>query len=409
MEKQLGLEGFELPKGEIIKIKKSKADKKVLTKEQKAFNRNTKRIENLTKKIEETRLYLDKALLLYTDELFPLQRKQAEAFLQLSFLLDQMHGKYKFTKTQSSQISAMVVMFLHNAFEHLDADEKSKALYDKHSPEETYEEVAAEQVDEQLRHLVDMLELQFGVKVDKSEFPDLASATEEDVAAFMYSLMERLSREQQDQREQKPISPKRKKTAKQIEKEKREEAAEEMQKKSMRSIYLSLAKVLHPDMTIDNAEGKKNEELMKQVTQAYEKKDLAALLRLEMEWIHEEEGHLENLADEQLVVYNKALKEQVKELENEFDLLMTHPRYDYIRDFIYLGGNKITGAIIEEKEMLNQRVVACEEDLGKIRNKKTTLEFVDVVMTAQQMVNSLMMDKDDFFSMLLDDDEDYFI
>jgi len=87
---------------------------------------------------------------------------------------------------------------------------------------------------------------------------------------------------------------------------------------------------LHPDTEIDaNLKGEK-EEIMKQVTAAYELKDLSTLLKLEMEWVHKTSEHLEKLSDEKLEIYISALKQQASELEIEKTNLHYHPRYQQV-------------------------------------------------------------------------------
>lgn len=66
---------------------------------------------------------------------------------------------------------------------------------------------------------------------------------------------------------------------------------------------------------------------MKQLTVAYKANDLPMLLRLEIQWIHKENSHLETLSESKLEVYIHLLKEQIKELEEENSMLSLHPRY----------------------------------------------------------------------------------
>ena len=119
----------------------------------------------------------------------------------------------------------------------------------------------------------------------------------------------------------------RKKTKKQIEQEEREKQIEEVRKKSIGSIYKQLAKAFHPDLETDELMKLEKEDKMKQLTVAYEKNDLHTLLKLEMEWIQKESNDPGKLSNDQLSIYNEALKEQVMELEMQIDMMEEHPRY----------------------------------------------------------------------------------
>lgn len=114
-------------------------------------------------------------------------------------------------------------------------------------------------------------------------------------------------------------SPQKKKSKKQIEKELQKELEqkekENLKNKSLKSIYINLAKLLHPDTELDEENKLIKEEIMKKVTIAYNNKDIFTLLKLEMEWIKKEEKKLENLPNSTIKLYNEILSEQIKELE----------------------------------------------------------------------------------------------
>lgn len=57
--------------------------------------------------------------------------------------------------------------------------------------------------------------------------------------------------------------------------------------KSIRGIYLELVKELHPDKEADETQRLLKEERMKQLTKAYQEKDLASLLRMQINWLEE--------------------------------------------------------------------------------------------------------------------------
>jgi hypothetical protein len=126
-----------------------------------------------------------------------------------------------------------------------------------------------------------------------------------------------------------------KRTKKQLEREAKDKEIEDAHNRNISTIYKQLARVLHPDLEQDVIIKEEKESLMKQLTAAYKNKDMYTLLRLEIQWIHKENKHLERLSEEKLEIYNRLLKQQIKELEEEHDMLLSHPRYLPLKDFFY--------------------------------------------------------------------------
>jgi hypothetical protein len=104
-------------------------------------------------------------------------------------------------------------------------------------------------------------------------------------------------------------------------------AEEEFRKRSTANIYKQLARVLHPDLERDTERQKKKVQLMQELTVAYRQNDLHTLLRLQMQWIENEGGDIQQLTEEKLGVYNEVLGGQVEGLEKRLRDLVFHPRY----------------------------------------------------------------------------------
>ena len=173
----------------------------------------------------------------------------------------------------------------------------------------------------------DFMSHMFGMEVDMNDFDE----SPEGFANFQQKMNEQFDHNQ-------PHQQKQKKTKKQQALEEEKKEAEEIKNKSIRSVYLALAKVLHPDTEMDLSLKADKEEILKQVTVAYDQKDLVTLLKLEMEWVHKTSEHLEKLTDDKLKVYISALKQQVAELEREKYSMRYHPRYSPIMDYVPFSG-----------------------------------------------------------------------
>lgn len=91
------------------------------------------------------------------------------------------------------------------------------------------------------------------------------------------------------------------------------------QQRSIRELFRSLARAIHPDQARHEAERERRTEVMKQVTRAYEEGDLARLLELESAWLSElrlNAADPEQRAAE-LLRQNRELLAQVRELTRE--------------------------------------------------------------------------------------------
>lgn len=124
-----------------------------------------------------------------------------------------------------------------------------------------------------------------------------------------------------DEQENQNPSKKKKLSKREIEKE----IQAEKTWKSIRGIYLELVKELHPDKEVDETQQLLKEERMKQLTKAYQEKDLASLLRMQINWLEESAKEPIDQTDDVLKQYNKVLQAQVDRLEQEYDLLCNAP------------------------------------------------------------------------------------
>jgi hypothetical protein len=185
----------------------------------------------------------------------------------------------------------------------------------------TYEQAVQEDISEVRSGMADMFH-ELGIDVDVPELR--AGMSSEEAAAAAAQLFDRLSRVGDAQ----TINPHtRRKTKRELREEERAQRLAQMRKDSIGAVYKRLVKGLHPDLESDAAEREKKSVLMQEVTTAYGRGDLHALLRLELEWIDGARGDTERLSDEKLRAYTELLKEQVTQLEAECRDLCFHPRY----------------------------------------------------------------------------------
>ena len=90
---------------------------------------------------------------------------------------------------------------------------------------------------------------------------------------------------------------------------------------SVREVYRRLASSLHPDREPDAAERQRKTSLMAQVNEAYARRDLLALLAVQLDIEQIDAAHLAGLPDARLQHYIRVLKDQKLALEEELSLV----------------------------------------------------------------------------------------
>jgi hypothetical protein len=234
---------------------------------------------------------------------------------------------------------------------------------------------------------------EMGVDVGEMDF-DISN--EEEARAYAEKLKEQFDKKSLEEEE---IEQNKKKTKKQIEEEQKQKLEDELSKKSLRSIYISLAKMLHPDTEINEEQKAEKTELMQKVTVAYDQKDLATLLKLEMEWVNRTADDLQKLTDGKLKLYNKVLSEQVDELEEELCQLKMNPAYTNVFELLnYSSKYAHTLLKTQKKEILSELEGIKSKQLIFQKKKKTK----SVLIKYLEEVSELEDDFDEF-----DDYEDF--
>jgi len=321
------------------------AGKKALTQEQRRFNNLAARIVKLEKSIEEESARLDRLYALHSTEVAPLEEKNAALMMDVAGALDEFSKSTRLGKRQLESVRTMIVDLCGRSFHVLEPSEAMIALYDRWA-ETSYDDELRRQTEEMKSDMEDMLSHEMGIDVDLSDLDDSPES------------FARLQEQFEQLKEKKERTNARtKKSKKQKAEEAKRQAKEELKGKSLRGIYIALAKVLHPDTETDEELKKQREEVMKQVTQAYADKDLHALLRLEMEWVHRESMHADRLTAEQLAIYCSALEEQADELMQQKEMLAMQPRYHAIAHLAGMPERKAIGRVRSEAANVRQAIV----------------------------------------------------
>jgi len=341
----------------------SKSNNKVLSKEQIQFNKLSKRIENIRKQIESTQVKLDTLFSYYSEKMPPQYEKYGNGLTAFVMQLNEMHKYLKFTNTKREKLETLILNNLEKAFVHIMPTDEVKAIYDKFS-ETSFDEELKKQEGQLKDSMSDMFSKMFGKKVDFSDM----DMSEEAIAKKMAEMQDVFEQVEQNVGDFK--TKKRKQTVSQLKQEEKKKQIEELQNKNFRLIYTSLAKMLHPDLEIDETLKNEKEELMKKVTNAYNDKDLHTLLKLEIEIIHKENENLERLTDDKLKLLNSALKEQVNELNHELSMVTHHPKYEPISEYVFYAEKTAIQKINKEYKEIVEEETYINEDIEKLKSSK---------------------------------------
>ena len=352
----------------------SKKKENPLNKQQIAFNKFIKKIENLRSELKDISDELDQQLAFYGKEIHPLETKTNKSRKEiLRLIFPQFKSNKKIKGEEKKTLKRFIISFLGDIFSN-EANPPEQDLKD------IYSEVCGENYEEAIEEEFEMMKDDFqhmfrenGFEFDMSDFKKDMSP--EEVIAKMKELSDKMNEQREENQTKKS---KRKKTAKQLEKEAKNKQLEEARNKNIKSIYKQLVRALHPDLEQDELLKAKKEVLMQRLTVAYENKDLHEMLSLEMEFINKEENNIDQLSTDKLAIYNQALKEQIQDLQMQIQILISHPRFLPLMKYDRLG-DQITFNLKAEKENLIHMNESLGESLKKLKSKSMLTEIRQII------------------------------
>ncbi len=345
---------------------------KELSKLQKQFNANVKKINDLKQSLANDTAQLRDIMVRIQAEIVPLQQKHNNAVADLVLVFDKHHDDTFFKKKEKAKIADFITTTAYELIGELDREDL-KQVYDKHA-DTSYEETNAEAESATAEMMKNVMSSMFGIEIEEdADLSDPAKMQE-----YMHRKMTEKEAEMEAEMEARKAN--KKKTAKQLEREEKAKEETKNVSKAARTIYTDLVKAFHPDREPDEAERERKTEIMKQVTEAYGNDDLFELLRLKIE-LQGADMEALTVAEDQLKYYNKILKEQIKELEqNHWQLQMQAGGGmgggpDLLGKF---GGDPKTSKSRFTREMnrLKKNTQAVEKDIATLRIKENMRVFL---------------------------------
>lgn len=293
------------------------ADQPLLSKGQKAFNTLIKKIEQSRRELADWQIATQAYHQKLTAECLPLREAFANTQKDMLYALDQALERHKLTRPEQRVVKALICNLAQELIMVFD-DDSLKPIYNKHSDTDFDQDEEAA-VDSFKAVAEEML----GVNLDADLDADVDGAVSmQDVMAKIQAQMQDMQAKEFEavqQREQ--ARSQRPKSKKQLEREAKAKQEAERTSQSVREVYRKLVSSLHPDREPDAAERARKTALMQRVNQAYDKKDLLKLLELQLELEHIDAASIAGLSEDRLKHFNKVLKEQLAELEQEIEQL----------------------------------------------------------------------------------------
>lgn len=337
-----------------------------LTRYQLLFNKLAIKIEQLENDLIETERKLVTLKEEYNLKLKPIIIENAKAKFNLAMSLGKATQRVPFWSDEKYKITEIIVDLCEQALMYIQPTATQQVFF--HYWQKQAKEYESRNIEYEAKHyLNEFIKKEFGVNIDISKLKQNPEA--------YYKFKERLKKMVEDKNhfEEKIEVPI-------IETEKRYSREEKMKHQSLRNIYITLAKVLHPDAEPDENKRAEKEEAMKRVTVAYEEKDFIGLLKMEMTWIQDQNNSLESLSDERLKIYNSILHEQTQDLEMNIESLYCHPNFTEIEDFSRFPEKKaiiyLNNEIHNEKALYN-KLSSIINRVEKDNSKKAILEFIE--------------------------------
>lgn len=356
---------------------------------QQKLNKLIHQIEKLEKEIEDTNALATELNLIYSNKIEPIETDLGHAYFKFAQFIENYAAKFKLTNRQQFDVEEIIVNLCDEALRYIEPDEQQEALYNKYN-EFSYRDTKEEQKQFLLDQFRSMMEDEIGIELDDLNF-DISDDAE--LRKFGERLNEKFLQKRLKEADEALTN---KKTAHQIKQEQEQQLREALATKSLRSIYISLAKMLHPDTEPDEALKLEKSELMKKVTVAYNDKDLASLLKLEMEWVHRTTENFELLSDDVLTLYIQVLNEQVQGLIDELYFIKINPAYSKIFEWLDYSNS-------DAHEFINRYKGELIDELEKISMHQRIFENQPVKKSV--LIKYLKEIKQDAYD---DDDDDYF-
>lgn len=272
------------------------------------FNKLLEKIERLTQRLTDTQTLADTYRPLYHGRLQPLAAQRDAALRDMVLWLDARAQQKGLTPAVLRDTQAMVACLSEGLA--LAGDVAMRAVHDRNSAQSLADKEKAAADD-----LQDVMQRMAGVDVS-----DLN--TGESVQDLLNAGMQRLQQHMRDEQAAHEAQQQAKAAAKRASKPRsaaqiKAHALQQDAQGALRTIYRQLASALHPDREPDEGERARKTTLMGQANAAYARRDLMALLTLQLRCEQMDATAIARLTTEKMAALTLLLKQQAVAVEED--------------------------------------------------------------------------------------------
>ena len=234
-----------------------------------------------------------------------------------------------------------------------------QALHDAHSPHSLADEEKAATLD-----LQQAMEDVFGESLGDADAPFQSMDDLMRAAAQKMQASNAARAEAKAQRK-----AKKKKSATQHKKEELAAAQAQDATGALRTLYRQLASALHPDRETDPQEQLRKTVLMKEANAAYERRDLLALLQLQVRADVADADKVATMATEKLAALTALLKERVSVLTREIHVLERQALHEFdLPPYSPFSEAILKRHLVMQQQNLQADIAMMQQDLVRVQD-----------------------------------------
>lgn len=328
---------------------------------QKRFNQLLAQTETLARKIESARQATDTHRMLFSSRIQPLEKERDGYMRQMALWLDGRLQKKGLT-AKHKRIAGEIICGLAASLA-VQGDEAMQALHDAHSPHSLADEEKAATAG-----LQQVMEDVFGESMGEGDAP--FESMEDLMRAAMEKMSASQAAQQSAQEERDALrNAKRKKSAAQLKKEALAATQAQDADGALRTLYRQLASALHPDREPDPQEHTRKTALMKEANAAYERRDLLALLQLQLRADLADGDKVATMAKEKLTALTALLKERIAVLNRELYAVERQAIEEFgLPPYSTFSEASLKRSMVMQQQDLQADIVMMQQDLQRVQD-----------------------------------------
>jgi hypothetical protein len=324
---------------------------------QKRFNQLVTQTETLARKIETTRQLTDAHRSAYASSIAPLEKERDGYMRQMAVWLGDRLQRKGLTPKQK-EIASEILCGLAGPLG-MRGDKDMQALHDTHSPDslaDTEKDAAAD--------MQRMMEEVLGGPLGDGD-----TAFDSMEALLHAARQKMLAQEAQHQTAREQRAAAKKKKPAQLKKEELAAAQAKDADGALRMLYRQLASALHPDREQDPQEQIRKTALMKDANAAYERRDLLALLQLQLQADLADADHVATMAQEKLSALTALVKERVAVLNEELQMLQHQAMAEFgLPPYETFSESSLKHHLLMQQQDLQADIAMMQQDLQRVQD-----------------------------------------